>query len=312
MSTSLLVTAKINPDLDGVACAYAYSNLLSLQGENATGGIYGQMHAEAAFLVDHFGIRTIVHNPEGPFDSFVLVDASDMAGMPSVIRKEQVREVVDHREVHSANELFPNAIIQIEKVGSAATLIVEKYRASQHPIDSHSGVLLYGAIYSNTLNFQASIAVQRDRIAADWLQTQIAIPTSMIDDMFEAKTRFTFENLQKALEIDAKQFDVHKRRIGIAQLEIMHLQELAESRQSEILAALEFMKSRQQLDAVLLTAVDLAKNFTLFVTNDLSLQSDISTALQIDFQGNIAKSHGLLLRKQLVPILKEFGNRSSS
>lgn len=82
MSSSILVTAKTHPDLDGVSCAYAYSKLLRMEGKNATGGIFGRMHAEATYLVDRFAINDIVHDPAGPFDAFALVDASDMAGMP--------------------------------------------------------------------------------------------------------------------------------------------------------------------------------------------------------------------------------------
>ena len=184
MSTSILITAKINPDLDGVACAYAYSHFLRMQGKNVTGGVFGQMHAEAAYLIDRFGIEDVVHDPAGPFHSFILVDASDMAGMPSAIRQEDVMEIIDHREVHRADELFPNAKIHIERVGSAATLIAEKYRSSEYSIDPHSGILLFGAIYSNTLNFQASITTERDKAAADWLRTQVAVPTSLVDEMF--------------------------------------------------------------------------------------------------------------------------------
>src|SRR3989344_8775262 len=193
------------------------------------------MHAEAAYLIDRFGIEDVVHDPAGPFDSFSLVDASDMAGMPSAIREEDVMEIIDHREVHRADELFPNAKIHIERVGSAATLIAEKYRSSEYSIDPHSGILLFGAIYSNTLNFQASITTERDKAAADWLRTQVAVPTSLVDEMFAAKTRSISENLREALAIDAKQFTIGKYRIGIAQLEILGLQKLADARLNDIL-----------------------------------------------------------------------------
>lgn len=304
MSTSILATAKINPDLDGVACAYAYSHLLVMQGKNAVGGVFGQMHAEVAYLVDRFGIHDVVHEPVGPFDSFVLVDASDMAGMPAIIRPEDVLEVIDHRGVHRAHELFPKAKIQIEQIGAAATLIVERYRSSNHPIDSHSAMLLYGAIYSNTLNFQVSIATKRDKTAADWLQTQVTMPASLIDGMFAAKTRFVSENLHDSLAMDAKQFTFGKRRIGIAQLEILDLQRLADARSNDILVALEHTKKEHCLDAALLTAVDLKASFNLFITPDAEMRTALSEVLHVDFENHTAKKTGVLLRKQLVPLLK--------
>lgn len=304
MSTSILVTAKINPDLDGVACAYAYSRLLNAQGKNATGGIFGQMHAEAKYLVDRFGIDDVIYDPKGLFDSFVLVDASDMAGMPIVIRPEAVEEVIDHREVHRASELFPNAVIRIEQVGSAAALIVELYRSSRLPIDARSAILLYGAIFSNTLNYQASITTERDRMAADWLHTQVDIPESMVTDMFVAKTRFAMEHLADTLAIDSKQFNMGKYRIGIAQLEVLGLQSLVDARCDDILIALERMKRENSLDAALLTAIDLEEGFNLFITPDIGLQVALSKVCHVSFENDVAKRKGILLRKQLVPLLK--------
>lgn len=300
----MLVTAKINPDLDGVACAYAYGRLLRMQGKNATGGVFGRMHAEAAYLIDRFGINDVVHDPTGPFDAFVLVDASDMAGMPAVIRPEAVVEVIDHREVHRAGEVFPHAKIQIEQVGSAATLIVERCRSSAQPIDVNSAILLYAAIYSNTLNFQVSIANKRDKTAADWLQTQAAIPADLIDDMFAAKTRFASKNLRETLTIDAKQFTIGAHRIGITQLEILGLQRLAETKLADILVVLEDMKKEHRLDAVLLTAVDLEAGFNLFISPDATMQTALAQVLHVDFEENTAKRTGVLLRKHLVPLLK--------
>lgn len=304
MSLPILITAKINPDLDGVACAYSYSRLLCAHGANAIGGIFGQMHAEAKYLVDRFIVKDVIYDPAVDFDKFILVDASDMAGMPSIIRTEDVIEVIDHREVHRAHDLFPNAKIQIERVGSAATLIVEKYRMQKCPIDFSSGVLLFGAIYSNTLSFKASVTTSRDQSAVDWLQSQVEIPKYLIEDMFEAKTRSISLNLADAIGIDAKQFDIGEKKIGIAQLEVLQLKSLIDNRLDEILVGLDELKNEYQLDAAMLTAIDLEEGFNLFVTQDIELQSAITNALHVSFKVNVARKDGPLLRKQLVPKLK--------
>lgn len=106
------------------------------------------------------------------------------------------------------------------------------------------------------------------------------------------------------LIIDVKQFDFDKRRIGIAQLEILDLQPLVDARLGDILAVLEDIKKEHQLDAMLLTAVDLSDGFNLFITPDATMQAALVRVLHIDFEGNIARRTGILLRKQLVPLLK--------
>ena len=98
----------------------------------------------------------------------VLVDASDLQGMSSTINPSQVIEIIDHRKVHQADQ-FPNAHVQIELVGSAATLVAERFVAQNIPISPESAILLYSAIISNTINFQASVTTQRDCDMSAWL-----------------------------------------------------------------------------------------------------------------------------------------------
>ena len=72
-------------------------------------------------------------------------------------------EVVDHRAVNEADK-FQNAKIQIEMVGSAATLIAEKFLHATTSTSPESAALLYSAIISNTINFQANVTTDRDII----------------------------------------------------------------------------------------------------------------------------------------------------
>jgi len=303
MSNKILVTSKINPDLDGFACAYAYSRLLAKQGKSVTDGIFGKPHVEAQYLIDRFYIDDIVYNPSKAFASFVLVDVSNMSGVADVIRTKDVIEVIDHREVHIADELFPNAKIQIEKVGAAATQIVERYQGTDIQIDEKSAILLYSAIYSNTLNLKATISTQRDKRAIDWLQKQIQIPNGLIHDMFIAKTEAVKGHFEKVLYSDYKEFLFNSRRIGIVQLEVIQLNTLVKNYLDQILAVLDDLKKKHNLEFLFLTAVDLEQGFNLFVTNDTSTQSLLSRIFKIQFKKNIGKKEGMLLRKQITSSL---------
>ncbi len=303
MPNKILIIPKINPDLDGLACAYAYSRLLTKQGKDATEGIFGQPHPEAQYLIDRFHIYDISFSPSGDFDSFVLVDASDVFGMPSIIRSEDVAEVIDHRELHRANELFPHAVIQIEKVGSAATQIVEKYQDACVAIDSWSAILLYGAIYSNTLNFKASITSERDKKAADWLEKQVQIPDGFIYDMFTAKTEAAKKDIRKVLLADYKEFTFGSKKFGITQLEVVRLKALMKQCLDTVLCVLRDFQQQHGLYFVFLTSVDLEKNFNLFVSHDTHTQSLISRVFDVTFNENVAEKSGVLLRKEIVPLI---------
>ncbi len=153
----ILITPKVNPDLDGVACALAYSELLKQTGVEAEGVVSGEPQTEVRYFTEQRGIKVPTRNDEetGPWEEFILVDASSMKGMPKVVRAERVMEVIDHRKGEPEKE-FPEARIQNDLIGAAATLIGERVLRGKNEISQDSATLMYGAIFHNTLNFLAT------------------------------------------------------------------------------------------------------------------------------------------------------------
>jgi manganese-dependent inorganic pyrophosphatase len=294
-----LITPKMNPDLDGLACAYAYARLLKKQGKAATEGIWGQPHVEAGWVMKKGKAEDVVFEPPGQFDEFILVDASSLRGMPEVISAEKVIEVIDHRIASDVGKLFPNAKMQIEKVGAAATLIGERYQKAGIKIDKKSAILLYGAIYSNTLNLKAKVTSERDQKMANWLARQAAIPKNLVKEMFAAKTKAIANDIEKAIISDFKEFEIGKVRVGVPQLEVVGLNKLVKDNRGKIYKTLKEVKSEHGLDWILLTAVDLEEDFNLFVSQDKEAQEVVKKLLGVKFEKGIAIKEGLMLRKEL-------------
>jgi manganese-dependent inorganic pyrophosphatase len=306
--SKILITAKISPDLDGVACAYAYAKLMnSVDKDNEyIAGIYGEPQIEVKYLLNRFCIkRDLFFNPKDKFDKFILVDASDTKGMPECLRPEDVIEVIDHREIHRAPELFPTAKIQVEKVGAAATLIFEKFQEMKMPIDSDSLYLLLGAIYSNTLNFKSDISTQRDIDAVVFLRNlNTCIPTALIDEIFKHKTKFIFLNLEKVIINDFKYFDSN---LGIAQLEGFNLNDIVNKKHKKIELVLNKLKEKHNLKYIFLTAADIKNSYNIFVTIDEDTRLLLAKSMNLVFnEKGIAKNHKLLLRKQIMPLLSDY------
>lgn len=303
--SKILITAKISPDLDGVACAYAYAKLLNFvdKKNEYIAGFYGEPLIEAKYLFERFNINEgFVYNPEMEFAKFILVDASELKGMPEVIRANDVIEAIDHRSVHHASEIFPKAKIQIEEVGAAATLIFEKYQELKLPLDEKSAYLLLGAIYSNTLNFQSDITNQRDRDAVQSLEhSGVFIPENLISQMFEYKSEFINSNLEQSIIGDFKAFD---NGIGIAQLEGFNLNQVVESQIKEIKEILKKLKEKHNLKFIFLTAADLKNNYNNFVVIDKETESLLTESMGLSFNDlGISKNNKLILRKQIMPLL---------
>ena len=305
-SNRILITAYKNPDLDGTASAYAYAEFLQKKGKDAQAEIFGTPHQEALFMFEEFNIQKIADAEEllPKSDQIVLVDASDLRGISHKVDKEKVIELIDHREINMSSE-FPKAKIQIELVGAAATLIAEKFYQTNTKISPESAALLYSAIIDNTINFQAKVTTPQDQNMANWLKAQVGLPDDFLRRLFKKKSEFNRSIFDTLLDYCAK-FDLAGKKIGISQLEIINLEEFLNKNLKEIEKSLIKVKNQKSLDYIFLTCIDVEKYFNRFVIIDQPSQKIVEKALGVSFQNKIAKRDGVIMRKEIVPKIKQY------
>ena len=301
----LLVTPYKNPDLDGTACAFGYAEFLRKNEKDAMAAIFGKPHREAQFVLDKFNILAL-ENAEKMVDNvdgIIIVDASDLRGLSDKIQPDKVVEIIDHRKIHEAHK-FPNAEAQIELVGSAATLIAEKFYNNKTTISPESAELLFSAIVSNTINFQANVTTERDHKMADWLKTKFSLPKNYVHEMFSDKSQFK-KSLKETIIDDFATFNFNNHNLGIAQLEIINVNEFIRENLVEIRKILEELKKEKTLDLIFLTCIDLEKAFNEIVVIDEDTQKFVEQALEVNFKDGVTKRDRILMRKEIVPLIKE-------
>lgn len=304
---NILITAKISPDIDGVACVLAYTNLLSSINSDKSAkyfsGIFGEPHPEARFILNKLNL-----NPTEPivdFENIILVDASDTLGMPTFL-PSQVIEVVDHRFITSNEEVqqkFPNAKIQNEAVGAAATLIGEKFIEFTRVPSIEMSTLLICAIYSNTLNLESNLVTERDIAILNFLRSNYPINLDIVSEMFEYKTEYAMDNLKDILFKDAKSATVRYFKFGVMQLEVFG--DAVLNLKSEMLNHLRNYLTLNNLDFGFINIPDMQNKKTYFVTEDQNLQIPLEQTFQVKFQNNVAIFDNLILRKQVLQKLNE-------
>jgi len=299
----IIVTSYSNPDLDGTASAIAYSELLKKQGKNAKVALFGTPHREAQFVFKTFDIdkpaqAENILNQEG---KLILVDASDLRGISNLIDPKQVIEVIDHRKVNQSDK-FPNAKIQIELVGSCATLIAEKFFKEKIIITSSSAVLLYSAIISNTVNLQANVTTDRDKKMCNWLVKQFDLPKNYVHKMFVAKSVFG-KPLKEVFCDDFATFQFHSKQLGIAQLEIVNTDGFVNKNKDEIQKVLTKIKKERNIDLIFLSLIDIEKIKNTFMIIDESSKKLLEQALSVKFKNNISHKNGIIMRKTIVTIV---------
>lgn len=302
----ILITAYKNPDLDGTAAAYAYAEFLQKKGQNAWAGIFGIPHQEALFVFAEFNIQKMADAEKllEESDQIILVDTSDLRGISEKINPKKVIELIDHREINKAGK-FPQAKIQIELVGAAATLIAEKFYQANLEISPASAVLLYSAIINNTINFQAKVTTKQDQNMARWLKTKFRLPDDYIHRLFAKQSQFSRSIFDTLLDYCAT-FEFANKKIGISQLEIIDVNQFLDQNLEEIKKSLTTIKNTKSLDYIFLTCIDVEKYFNRFVTFDQSSQKLLERALAVLFQNGIAKRNGIIMRKEIAPKLKQY------
>lgn len=300
----ILVTCYVNPDLDGVSGSVAYAEFLQKIGKIAVAGIFGEPHEEAKYILNRFAIpypQVLLDTHE--FDQVILVDSSDLKGLDGKVASEKVIEIIDHRKINDAN-MFPNAKVQIDLVGAAATLVAEKFMKNGVGISKESAILLCGGILSNTLNFKAGVTTDRDREVFEWLNNEARLPESFWKELFLAKSDLSGDKLAERINGDFAWFEMGGKKIGIAQIEMIGARKLVEERGDDILQTLDKIKEGRGLDYIFQSTLELEEEKNYFITDDVETKKLLEKVLDIKFVGNVATREGLIMRKQIVPLLK--------
>lgn len=289
-----LTVPRTTPDLDGLACAIAYAELLLAQSIPARPWIAGSPDPEALFAANALHIA-LDHTPPPPDCAFILVDSSDLRGMPPSLDPLRVVEVIDHRLHHRAAELFPNATLCIEPVGAAATLVAERYQARGVLPSPTAAKLLQAAIMSNTQALRGTITTERDRAAYHALAALAPLDATFIEGQFNARRQSVLLDPAAAIELERKDFDHPDGPYILSQLEFPDARHHVEA----CLPLVEQLGPRAMLNLV-----DVAETVSLLLVPDATFRAWVSRRTGLSFDGPVARSPGILLRKQIVARLE--------
>lgn len=302
---AILITGYVSPDIDAVAGMIAYSEYLNKIGENTTVGIIDAPHDEAKYILDRFNISypKQIDNTDN-FERVILVDSSELSGLDGKVTPEKVIEIIDHRKINEADK-FPNAKVQIELVGSASTLIAEKFIKNNIEISKESAILLCGAIISNTLNFKGGVTTDRDKIAYEYLNKIAELPANFSKELFESKSDLSGSKLKERIISDMAWFPIANRKISILQLEIINSKDLIENRIDDIVEIIKGFKRERGFGLIFLNLIELEECKNYFIAIDDETKKVIEKVLNVKFNGFVAERPNLIMRKQIVPLLKE-------
>jgi inorganic pyrophosphatase/exopolyphosphatase len=79
---------------------------------------------------------------------------------------------------------------------------------------------------------------------------------------------------------------------------------LINTRQNEILTILNQLQTQNNLNLIFLSILDIEAKQNHFITTDATVQALLTATLNINFENNHALRQGIIMRKEIIPLLK--------
>jgi manganese-dependent inorganic pyrophosphatase len=303
----ICVVGHSNPDTDSVTAAIAYANFLNATGADAKACMQisaENLNPESKVVLEKFGLAAPEEITDAAGKDVALVDFSDVAQAPANIGKANVVGIVDH---HKIGDIVTNSPIffYAKPVGCTGTVLLEMYKSNNIdlPKDIAGGMLC--AILSDTVNFKSPTCTDADKAAvAELLEiTGVTDQDALFMEMLKAKSSVEGVSMKDLIFRDYKDFDMNGKKVGIGQIELASLDQVADIRDG-LYKAVEEVKADGR-HSVLFMLTDVVKEGT-----DLMVVSDDPAVIEGAFSGKIEGQSmwvdGMMSRKkQVVPSLQD-------
>ena len=304
---SVSVVGHSNPDTDSVAAAIAYANYLKATGTDAKPVMQieaSKLNPESKTVLDKFGLTAPETMMDAAGKKVALVDFSDIGQAPANIKEAEIIAIVDHHKIGDITTNNP-IFFYAQPVGCTCTVLYEMYKNNNVnlPKDIAAGMLC--AILSDTVNFKSPTCTDADKAAVDALKgiAGVSDTDALFMEMLKAKSSVEGVPIKDLIFRDYKDFDMNGKKVGIGQIELATLDQVASIR-DDLYKALEDVKADGR-HSVLFMLTDVVKEGTdlMVISDDTAL---IEKAFNAKLDGKSMWVNGMMSRKkQTVPPLQE-------
>jgi manganese-dependent inorganic pyrophosphatase len=264
-----------------------------------------EVHYRAAIAVDAERIplgvvtRTNLLNPKPR--RVLLVDHGEIGQSVKGVEKAEVVEILDHHHVGDIETTSPIPAT-FDPVGSTATLIMERFRASGLFPERSTATMLLAALLSDTVILNSPTTTDRDRKVAGYLEEMLDLDAEEFGtEMFEASSDVSSLSAEEIVARDAKEYGTSSGdRVSVSQVETVGTGLL--ERKAELMEALEDLKEENHYLFSALMVTDIMEGGTqLLCVGDCS---PVHQAFDSSIQNGVIDLPGVMSRKkQVAPVL---------
>src|SRR5215216_62154 len=227
------------------------------------------VHYRAAVAVDDdkvpLGIvtRTDLLNSEPR--KVLLVDHAERGQSVPGVEQAEIVEILDHHNVGNIETSTPIPAT-FDPVGSTATLILERYKASGLKPTEPTAKMLLAAVLSDTVIFNSPTTTERDREVVRYLENLLNLDAKGFGmKMFEASSDVSDLSAQEIITCDQKEYGVSGGATSVSQIETVGTGLL--ERKSELLDALEELRQKNGYLLAALMVTDIIGQGTELLCN---------------------------------------------
>lgn len=305
MKKILVTSGQAYTDIDALACAVAYAELLNLEGKEAEAVLPGDLNHSVSKTIRTW-LPEIKTAPDVAEFYSVLVDTSHAENFAQFATEESIIEIYDHHFGHEEywkEKLGENS--HIDFIGACATLIWEQWqkRNMGSRISVLSANLLFTAIISNTLNFGAQLTNDRDKKAFKELKPFTELPDNWLEDYFSEQEFHVYGNIEEAIKGDTKTITLSGlgHPIVVAQMELWNSQKFLLDNQQKIKETMSSLGS-----SWIISLPSISEKINYLYTENSDVQQLFSSVFGARFENNIGKTDKLWLRKEIRKELYKF------
>jgi manganese-dependent inorganic pyrophosphatase len=223
-----------------------------------------EVHYRAAIAVDSNNVplgvvsRTDLLNPQPR--RVLLVDHGETGQSVKGVEKAQVVEILDHHHIGDIETNTPIPAV-FDPVGSTATLIVERFKASGLRPEESTATMLLAAVLSDTVILNSPTTTERDREVVGYLEEMLDVDAVEFGmEMFEASSDVSEVSAEEIVNRDAKEYGTSSGKMSVSQVETVGTGLL--ERKDELLDALEDLRARNDYIFSALMVTDIIEGGT--------------------------------------------------
>jgi len=260
-----------------------------------------EVHYRAAIAVDDNKVpvgvvsRTDLLNPQPR--RVLLVDHAEIGQSVKGVEKAQVVEILDHHHIGDIETTTPIPAT-FDPVGSTATLIVERFRASGLEPERSTATMLLAAVLSDTVILNSPTTTGRDHEVVGYLEEMLDLDAREFGmEMFEASSDVSELSAEEIVNRDAKEYAANSgEKMSISQVETVGTGIL--ERKEELLDALEELRSKNDYLFSALMVTDIIEGGTeLLCAGDCA---PVERAFDSRAESGVIDLPGVMSRKKQV------------